>query len=119
MIYIYIYTYIHLFRTTHKPIPPRYTLTTLLPAARLHSARLAKADEVKAALREHGGKHSLFYAAQMGMPELVAELIQEGAGVHEKNLMGKTPLYYARNEETKAVFAEHAAKGGQAEQPSE
>ena len=36
-----------------------------------------KAEEMKAALREHGGKHSLFYAAER--PELVAELIKEGA----------------------------------------
>ena len=46
---------------------------------------LANADEVKAALREHGGKHSLFYAVQEGMPELVSELLKEGADVHEKN----------------------------------
>ena len=36
---------------------------------------------------------------------------------------GKTPLDFAGfkedNDEVKAVFAEHAAKGGQAEQPSE
>ena len=29
--------------------------------------------------REHGGKHSLFYAAEKGMAELVEELIEEGA----------------------------------------
>jgi len=33
---------------------------------------------MKAALREHGGKHSLFYAVEE-RPELVAELIKEGA----------------------------------------
>jgi len=32
---------------------------------------------------------------------------------------GKTPLHYARNEKTTAVFAAHAAKGGHAEQTRE
>ena len=32
---------------------------------------------------------------------------------------GKTPLDLANNDEVKTAFAEHAAKGGQAEQPSE
>jgi hypothetical protein len=45
---------------------------------------LAKNDEVKTALREHGAKHSLFYAAEKGMVELVADLIKEGADVNEK-----------------------------------
>ena len=40
---------------------------------------LASTEEVKVALREHGGKHSLFYAAEMGMAELVKELLEEGA----------------------------------------
>ena len=44
-----------------------------------------KKEEVKTALREHGAKHSLFYAAEMGMVELVADLIKEGANVNEKN----------------------------------
>ena len=46
---------------------------------------MAKNDEVKTALREHGAKHSLFYAAEEGMVELVADLIKEGADVNEKN----------------------------------
>ena len=46
---------------------------------------MAKNDEVKTALREHGAKHSLFYAAQMGMVELVEDLIKEGANVNEKD----------------------------------
>ena len=46
---------------------------------------MAKNDEVKTALREHGAKHSLFYAAEKGMVELVEDLIKEGANVHEKN----------------------------------
>ena len=37
---------------------------------------IARTEEVKAALREHGGKHSLFYAAEKGMHEEVAELIK-------------------------------------------
>ena len=68
----------------------------------------AKADDVKAALREHGGKHSLFYAAEEGMPELVAELIEEGADVLGKDKDGKTVLDYAETEEVKAAFAEHS-----------
>ena len=44
-----------------------------------------KKEEVKTALREHGAKHSLFYAAAEGMVELVADLIKEGANVNEKN----------------------------------
>ena len=40
---------------------------------------LAYAEEVKEALRKHGGKHSLFYAVGKNMPELVAKLIEEGA----------------------------------------
>jgi len=32
---------------------------------------------------------------------------------------GRQPLDLANNDEVKAAFAEHAAKGGQAEQPSE
>ena len=45
----------------------------------------AKTEEVLAALREHGGKHSLFYAAEEGMHEEVAELIKEGADVNQQN----------------------------------
>jgi hypothetical protein len=44
-----------------------------------------KKEEVKTALREHGAKHSLFYAAKKGMVELVADLIKEGVNVNEKN----------------------------------
>ena len=44
-----------------------------------------KKEEVKTALREHGAKHSLFYAAKEGMVELVADLIKEGANVNEKD----------------------------------
>jgi ankyrin repeat protein len=68
----------------------------------------AKADEVKAALREHGGKHSLFYAVSEGMPELFATLIEESADVHARDNGGKTPLDYAKTEEVKAVFAKHS-----------
>ena len=39
----------------------------------------AGAEEVKEALRKHGGKHSLFYAVEKDMPEMVAKLIEEGA----------------------------------------
>ena len=42
-------------------------------------------EEVKAVLREHGGKHSLFGAVLNNMPEDVAELIKEGADVNQQN----------------------------------
>ena len=40
---------------------------------------MADAEEVKEALRKHGGKHLLFYAVEKGKPDLVAKLIKEGA----------------------------------------
>ena len=40
---------------------------------------MADAEEVKEALRKYGGKHSLFYAVEKDMPEMVAKLIEEGA----------------------------------------
>ena len=43
---------------------------------------IAKTEEVKAALREHGGKHSLFYAIEKGMHEEVPEIIKGGADVN-------------------------------------
>ena len=46
---------------------------------------IAKTEEVQAALREHGGKHSLFGAVENNMPEYVAELIKEGADVNQQN----------------------------------
>ena len=49
---------------------------------------------MKAALREHGGKHSLFHAAEKGKSELVAELIQEGADVHEKSYVSLDRVSY-------------------------
>ena len=45
----------------------------------------AETEEVEAALREHGGKHSLFYAVENGMHEEVAELIKGGADVNFQN----------------------------------
>ena len=42
----------------------------------------AETEEVEAALREHGGKHSLFYAAEKGMHEEVPEIIKGGADVN-------------------------------------
>ena len=45
----------------------------------------AETEEVKGALRQHGGNHSLFYAAQTGMHEEVAELIKGGADVNFQN----------------------------------
>ena len=42
----------------------------------------AKTEEVKAALREHGDKHSLFHAIRNGMHEEVPEIIKGGADVN-------------------------------------
>ena len=46
-------------------------------------------------LREHGAKHSLFYAAEQDMVELVADLIKEGSDVNEKEHYGRTSLHLA------------------------
>ena len=46
-------------------------------------------EEVKAVLREHGGKHSLFGAASEGMLETVGELIGEGADVNQRNAVSR------------------------------
>ena len=43
---------------------------------------IAKTEEVKAALREHGAKHSLFYAIRNDMHEEVPEIIKGGADVN-------------------------------------
>ena len=45
----------------------------------------AETEEVEAALREHGGKHSLFYAAEKGLHEEVPEIIKGGADVNFQN----------------------------------
>ena len=42
----------------------------------------AKTEEVQAALREHGAKHSLFYAIENDMHEEVPEIIKGGADVN-------------------------------------
>jgi ankyrin repeat protein len=61
---------------------------------------VATNDEVKAALRQHGARHSLFYAAEEGMLELVADLIKEGADVNERNQAGNTAVDRAQNAQT-------------------
>ena len=43
---------------------------------------IAETEEVKSALREHGGKHSLFSAIEEGMHEEVPEIIKGGADVN-------------------------------------
>jgi len=40
---------------------------------------------MRAVLRQHGAKHSLFYAVEEKMLELVEDLIKEGADVNYKN----------------------------------
>ena len=49
----------------------------------------ARMEEVKAALREHGGKHSLFHAAEKGIHEEVSELIKGGADVNFQNTVSE------------------------------
>ena len=49
---------------------------------------------MKAVLRKHGGKHSLFHAAEGGMLEVVAELIKDGADAHEKNQVSLDRVSY-------------------------
>ena len=44
---------------------------------------MANEEEVKAVLRQHGGKHTLFGAAEKGMVQDVAELIKGGADVNQ------------------------------------
>ena len=61
---------------------------------------VATNDEVKAALRQHGARHSLFYAAEEGMLELVADLIKEGADVNERDQAGNTAVERAQNSQT-------------------
>jgi len=46
---------------------------------------VATSDSVRAVLRQHGAKHSLFYAVEEKMLELVEDLIKEGADVNYKN----------------------------------
>ena len=46
---------------------------------------IAKTEEVQAALREHGGKHSLFHAIRDDMHEEVPEIIKGGADVNFQN----------------------------------
>jgi len=56
---------------------------------------VATNDEVKAALRQHGARYSLFYAAEEGILELVADLIKEGADVNERDQESRTALHWA------------------------
>ena len=50
---------------------------------------IAKTEEVEAALREHGGKHTLVGGAEKGMHEEVAELIKGGADVNFQNAVSE------------------------------
>ena len=42
-------------------------------------------EQVKTALRKHGSKHSLFYAAEKGMLEELAALVATGADLSATN----------------------------------
>jgi len=46
-------------------------------------------EEVKAVLREHGGKYSFFGAVDNNMPEVVAEFIKEGVDVNQQNVVSR------------------------------
>ena len=56
---------------------------------------MANKEEVKAVLRQHGGKHSLFGAAENGMVQDVAELIKGGADVNQTGFHQRAPLHVA------------------------
>ena len=56
---------------------------------------MANKEEVKAVLRQHGGKHTLLVAAAKGMVEDVAELIKGGADVNQTDSLKRTPLHMA------------------------
>ena len=64
---------------TDTPCPLQYGYTVLDDRPKPTN------DEVKAVLRQHGAKHSLFYAVKEKMLELVEDLIKEGADVNYKN----------------------------------
>ena len=71
---------------------------------------IAEREEVKALLREHGGKHTLLHAVVNNMLEEAAELIKEGADVNQQNANGSTLLDIAKEEEVKALLREHGGK---------
>eukprot|EP00802_Teleaulax_amphioxeia_P027485 Tamp_28841.p3 GENE.Tamp_28841~~Tamp_28841.p3 ORF type:complete len:113 (+),score=27.87 Tamp_28841:256-594(+) len=85
------------------------------------AAELMEATKLAGALdHQNNFKRSpLHVASVMGLADTVARLLSLGADAALTDENGKTPLDFAGKDEVKAVFAEHAAKGGQAEQPSE
>jgi len=65
---------------------------------------------VKALLREHGGKHSLFGAVEAGTIEDVEELVKEGADVNQQGIGGEfaeglTPLHIAADTGNQAMVS--------------
>ena len=68
---------------------------------------IAQSEEVKALLREHGGKHSLFHVVESCMLEEVSALIRAGADVNQQNAEGETPLDIAVTEEERALLNPH------------
>ena len=73
-------------------------------------------------LCEHRGRHSLFHAVQHGMLDVVAELIKEGADVHEEDNIGDTVLYYAdeiEDEDKRAAILSLLAEHGLNEEEEE
>ena len=66
-----------------------------------------KAEEMKAALREHGGKHSLFGAVRDGTIEDVEELVKEGADVNQERIgwEAAAPLHIAASEGNQAMVS--------------
>jgi len=69
---------------------------------------IAQSEEVKALLREHGGKHSLFHVVESCMLEEVSALIRAGADVNQHNAEGET------TPPTKGAASLGAAEMGQA-----
>ena len=58
-------------------------------------------------LREHGGKHSLFYAVEKGSPEMVEELIEKGADLNEKDAVSLGTCLLRSMCDMRCAFATH------------
>ena len=64
-------------------------------------------------------RSALHLASTKGMEGTVAKFLLHGANVTLTDKWGKTPPDLAGNDKVKAAFAEHAAKGGPEDHPSE
>ena len=112
--FVCIFTYIYVYDIPTSPSPSRgrgrlmygrlyinvYACIHTHTYTHTHSLSLshqteAQTEEVKAVLRKHSGKHSLFFAVVQGVPELVAELIEEGADLNEKDAVSLDRVCFA------------------------